>query len=507
MSNGNLTNGQQSGNTVLSKSIAFVFFGQVIPLLVGIFSVRLLFPVLGTARFGVLTLVWALIGYAGMFEFGIGRALTKRITEKIGENKQQEIVPLFWTSMALLLTLGCIGSALLGFFKDSLVLRVLNVPKELQSEVMDAFAVAAWAFPFVVCTAGLRGTLEAHHQFARVSLIQSMTGIYMFSSPLVICIISTNLGLITLALVCGRIFGLVGYAWSCFNIFPTLAGNIRPQKEAFQSLWTFSVWISAANIPNPLMVYLDRFVIGTLLSVSVVAYYTTPFDVITKLWIIPSSIVTVLFPAFSTSFMFDKVRCVDLLKKSIRYSLAVLLPICFLLIALAKEGLSLWLGQEFSNSSFFIVYILSIAVLINSLAHIPSAFIQGIGRPDLTTKLSLIQFPIYVPILFFLTKEWGIVGVAVAWAFRVSFDFVALVVVSRRLLPGVSLPMALVYLASPVLAASIAIGILPMNIFWKVGSSVSMAILIILVEWIYLLDVSDRELVKHRIQPLMQLIR
>ena len=39
---------------------------------------------LGTARFGVLTLAWAVIGYAQVFDLGIGRALTKLTAERIG---------------------------------------------------------------------------------------------------------------------------------------------------------------------------------------------------------------------------------------------------------------------------------------------------------------------------------------------------------------------------------------------------------------------------------------
>ena len=36
------------------------------------------------------------------------------------------------------------------------------------------------------------------------------------------------------------------------------------------------------------MVYLDRFVIGAVISVTAVAYYATPYEIVTKIGIIPA---------------------------------------------------------------------------------------------------------------------------------------------------------------------------------------------------------------------------
>jgi len=36
------------------------------------------------------------------------------------------------------------------------------------------------------------------------------------------------------------------------------------------------------------MVYLDRFLIGALISVSAVGYYTAPFEIVTRFAVIPA---------------------------------------------------------------------------------------------------------------------------------------------------------------------------------------------------------------------------
>jgi hypothetical protein len=74
-------------------------------------------------------------------------------------------------------------------------------------------------------------------------------------------------------------------------------------------------------------------------------------------------------------------------------------------------------------------------VLINSMAHVPFTHLQSVGRPDMTAKFHLMELPVYVVMLFFLAKSWGITGVAVAWLLRVTIDSFLLFWFSFRLLP------------------------------------------------------------------------
>src|ERR1035441_4262667 len=47
--------------------------GQVLPVAAAILAVPLLIARLGQDRFGVLTMVWVVVGYSGLFDFGVGR--------------------------------------------------------------------------------------------------------------------------------------------------------------------------------------------------------------------------------------------------------------------------------------------------------------------------------------------------------------------------------------------------------------------------------------------------
>jgi O-antigen/teichoic acid export membrane protein len=177
------------------------------------------------------------------------------------------------------------------------------------------------------------------------------------------------------------------------------------------------------SIVGPVLVYFDRFLIGSILTIAAVAYYTAPYEVAIRLSIIPASLTLTLFPAFSSlEGAGNNNRVTHLLARSIKYPLLSLGPIAIVLGAFAPEILRIWLGYDFAIQSATVLQILVIGVLFNSVAQIPYALLQGVGRPDITAKIHLLQLPIYVAVVWFSVRHWGLAGAGVAWTFRVVLD-------------------------------------------------------------------------------------
>jgi O-antigen/teichoic acid export membrane protein len=193
--------------------------------------------------------------------------------------------------------------------------------------------------------------------------------------------------------------------------------------------------MTVSNVLAPLMVTFDRFLIGSVISIAAVAYYSIPYEVVTKLWLISTALVGVLFPAFSTTCHIDRTRLVFLYECGVKYIYIVLLPLALVLVIFAPEGLALWLGNDFAHNSAPVARLLAVAVLVNSMAHVPFTHLQSVGRPDLTAKFHLMELPVYLVALFFLARHFGITGVAVAWLLRVMLDSFLLFWFSFRLLP------------------------------------------------------------------------
>ena len=68
--------------SLLAKNTLYSLIGYIIPVIVALFAIPILINSLGVDKFGVLTLAWMITGYFSILDLGIGRALTKLLSEK-----------------------------------------------------------------------------------------------------------------------------------------------------------------------------------------------------------------------------------------------------------------------------------------------------------------------------------------------------------------------------------------------------------------------------------------
>jgi O-antigen/teichoic acid export membrane protein len=198
--------------------------------------------------------------------------------------------------------------------------------------------------------------------------------------------------------------------------------------------------MTVSNVAGPVMVYLDRFLISAMLTVSLVAYYTTPFEVVTKLWILPVAVTSVLFPAFAALYVTDAARLKETYTRGLRSTFGLLFPAVFLIVLFAPEGMRLWLGPEFQRISTPVVRWIAAGVLVNSVAQVPFGLLQAVDRADVTAKLHLCELPVYVLVVVAAVHFFGLTGAAIAWTLRLGIEGVILLYLAKRLVIGEALP-------------------------------------------------------------------
>ena len=201
------------------------------------------------------------------------------------------------------------------------------------------------------------------------------------------------------------------------------------------SLLSFGGWITVSNIVSPILVYVDRFVIGTLVSMAAVTWYVTPYEMVTKLGVLPGAIVMVLFPAFAECLSVAPARAALLFERGVKYILIALFPVILFTVTMSHPGLAIWLGADFAAHGARVLQWLALGVLINSVGHLPYALIQASHRPDITAKLHLVEVPFYLVLLRWLVRVDGVEGAAIVWTLRVAVDTVSLLIITGRIYP------------------------------------------------------------------------
>jgi len=410
----------------LARNSGYSFLTQVIPLVASILIIPQLINRLGTDRFGVLSLSWVFIGYFTLFDLGLGRATTKFVAEYLAKEKQQEIPSLIWTSWILLSGLGVIAGLALFLLIPVLVENVLKVPLELIDEVQAAFVWIACSIPLVIYTTGIRAVLEAYQRFETIALIATPASILNYLIPLLALLFTQRLNTIVLLLLLNRAIFMGIYAWGCLRSVPGLGKPKWLDRNLLGPLVCFGGWLTVTNIIGPLMAYLDRFLVGALLSVSAVAYYVTPYEMLHRLQVIPRSLMIVLFPTFSSLNVASIDESSKLFHRAVRSLFLTMLPVTMVFITQAEDILRVWIDKDFAAHSAPVLQWLALGVLINTLAQVAYNWMQSAGYANVTAQFHLLELPIYLALIWGLTQVFGIVGVAMAWVIRVALDAVLL---------------------------------------------------------------------------------
>ncbi len=424
-----------TNGAMIARNAAWNLFGLGVPMLVAVFSIPMLVRTLGVDRFGILSIVWMVIGYFSLFDFGLGRALTQVIAKKLGSRRPEEVPDIFWAATFLMLILGLAGAVAGAGLASWLVTSLLNVPPQLQRETLQAFYLLAVAIPVNITSIGFRGALEAHQQFRLTSIMRVIMGLVTFLVPLGVLGFSHSLVAVVAALLAGRTVVLIIYLVLCLRVIPNLGDAIAVKRAALPPLLRIGGWMTVSNMVSPLMATLDRFFLGSMVSMAAVTFYSTPFDTVTKLLIIPSALTGVIFPAFAASSVTSPARTSRIYYLSLACIFFGLFPIALITIVMAREGLDLWLGADFAGRSTHVLQWIAFGVLANSVAQVPFALVQGSGRSDLTAKLHLVELPLYLITIWLLVQRYGIEGAAMAWTIRVTVDLGLLLATGRQLLP------------------------------------------------------------------------
>jgi O-antigen/teichoic acid export membrane protein len=220
-----------------------------------------------------------------------------------------------------------------------------------------------------------------------------------------------------------RLLGWLALLVLCRAVVPSPISSGRERVSGFRELLSFGGWISLINVANTLFTYADRWALGIWASLAAVTYYTVPFEVATKLWIIPAAIAGAMFPSFcrvSGRASLRELRTLLIFGTGYTMTLSFIPTIA--LVVFAEEVLIVWLGHEFGQHSTTVFQILLIGTFVNSLAHTSVTLLQGRGRPQWIAFLLLAELPLFLIALWIFVPMLGGKGAALVWTVRVAID-------------------------------------------------------------------------------------
>ncbi|MGC2783857.1 MAG: flippase [Roseiarcus sp.] len=415
----------------------------------------------GDARYGVISIMWVLLGYFGFLDLGLSRAATNALA-KLREASQQERARVLLTTFALNLGFGLVGSVILFILGEFLLKHVISIPDALRPEVSQAFPWIAAVFPLALISGVGVGALESREQFLLANVLQILgMSLTQIAPALVAVFVSPSLTAVIPTAAVAQASSVVLVLAAVYRIEGPFSVRAFNRKEA-RALLGYGSWISVSNIIGPVLTSLDQFLIGSIMGVAAVAHYTVPMNLVVRSQIFPAALARTSFPRMS-SLAADDARALGARALSLLgYGYAA---VCAPAIILSPVFFRYWIGADFALLAAPVAQILFLGAWVNGLAFIAFTLLQGQGRPDITGKLHMIELVPFLGILWILTSTFGIKGAAIAWSVRSAADALALFWIS-----GLNRRDVLAALRPAVLLAASEIGA------WFIGPRLGLAV-------------------------------
>ncbi len=430
----------------IKSNFAFNVAGTIVPLVVALVTVPIYVSHIGVARYGVLSIVWILLGYFGFLDLGLSRASANALA-KHEHSSQDERSTILITAFCMNFCLGTVGGVLFYFGGRFFLEYLLAVPAELRTELDATFPWISCLLPLALISGVASGALESRERFLTINLLQTAGSTVGQTLPVIAAVlISPSLSVVVPAAVLSRLPALLlilGFVMR--DEWPMSLRSFDRTRAA--ALLTYGGWISVTNIASPIIVSLDQLVIGSVLGVASVSYYAVAMSLVTRSQIFAVALSRTLFPRMSRVSNHDAVRLTESAMVTLAYGYGA---ICAPAIVLVGPFIRVWMGPDFASIATPVAELLLVGAWINGIAFVPFAHLQGQGRPDIIAKYLVVELLPYMLVIWLLTREFGIIGAAYAWVLRTPVHLVFFLVVigfpMRRFLP-LALPFAIIIVA------------------------------------------------------------
>lgn len=406
--------------------ISWNLAGLLLPLLIAATTVPALLSSLGQERFGLLALVWGIVGYAGSLDLGLGRALTQYVATLPAEQWRLQVRSVLKTTSALTFFSGLIFGLLLYVAASGGVQDWFNTSTVTEAELNIVILLVAVVLPVQAMSATYRGLCEASQRFQGINIIRIMLGVVTFAGPGIALLFSEQLVLPVLFLVIARVLALIVFRILALRCLVDAEQTAYFDHTIARRLFSFGGWVTVSGVLSPVMLQADRFTIGALLSAAAVSAYVIPYEVVVQSLVLVGAVSATVFPAFSRMIASQPELLQDYFKLWYRRVAGLMLLVSITLAFIMPLLLPLWLGDKATPDMALIGQILCVGVFANALAAMYYALIQAHGRADVTAKFHLIELPAFLILLFLMIHLFGAAGAAVAWSSRMWLDLLLL---------------------------------------------------------------------------------
>jgi O-antigen/teichoic acid export membrane protein len=414
----------------------------------------LLLHKLGTAAYGLQSLVAVVIGYLTFVDMGLDIPIVKLLAQDRAIKDTEAENHLLSTMSQLYFGIGILGLLIIIILSDWLARSVFQMPVAMQSQAVVVFRLAG---------IGFLGSIGM--SWGRAIAM----GLQRFDLNYSVSVLLNSGGTIIGLFVVFAGFGIVGYVFTrvIITMFagPVYFFLIRHQIKSFHfklgihviTLRRVREYIGYGlvnRIVSTLVSRLDQTLIGIWVGIAAAGIYAIPFLLVNSITYMLAYMLGFIFPMASelqSLGQMDKLR--DIFIRASRF-IAALSGLIFIPILIFGDlFLKIWV-PSIASSATGVLRLLVLAGFIGTLtAAISNNIMVGLGKIRQFSIYSTIRAAVLAGFCFIFIRSWGLEGAGWALLFTGGVDVIYFIIVLHRYLEISSLQLFKLAYLKPLMLA------------------------------------------------------
>lgn len=201
-----------------------------------------------------------------------------------------------------------------------------------------------------------------------------------------------------------------------FNLPP--AGNRAVfQKQLLKGIWRFAAGMGAITSMSAIITQLDKIILSKMLSLEMFGYYTLAGIIAMSPLRICKPVFSGIYPRFTQLVSLDDQEGLkQLYHKGCQLMAVLILPFAIVVALFSYEIVLLWTQSPITaEKSHLLVSILICGTALNALMFLPQALQLAFGWTRLSFFKYLISVILIVPLIIYMTANYGAIGAASVW--------------------------------------------------------------------------------------------
>lgn len=391
---------------------------------------------LGETQYGTWVLISSITSYLGLLVLGVPMASVRYVAQHVRKGEEEELNRAVASCAGLYMSLGAVvlvvGAALLAVFD-----RFFDIAPALRHTARLAFALVVLNTAAGFVAQLPFGIMAAFDDFVVRNKVLMASLVVRLALTLLLLRINPSLLMLAVVLSACLLFETTAGVVILRHRYPGL--RLRASHFEWRTskqIFSFSLFVLVLSVGAQLSFATDAIVIGKVLTVNAIPYFTTGSMLAIYLMEFVIAIAAVVMP--TASRLQAQQRMTELRDVFLRWSkicLSLTMMAGLFLIVFGARFIGWWVGDTFAQPAGSVLRILMIGNLIFlPVRGVALPTLMGLGKPRLPAFGFLTAGVLNVAMSVVLARRFGIDGVAIGTAVpNMLFAIWVLVLACREL--------------------------------------------------------------------------